>query len=97
MHPRKSKEIQSVLLKKGFKLEPKHKHHEFYYFVVNGKISSVYTYFSHSKKDYDNFLLSQIKKQLLFDNTSEFEDFLNCPFTETDYLEMLKRKNVINI
>ena len=43
MKPRKTKDIQKVLLKKGFSLYPKKEHHEFYYLTVNDIKYPVYT------------------------------------------------------
>jgi predicted RNA binding protein YcfA (HicA-like mRNA interferase family) len=96
MKQRKSRDIKVVLEKKGFKLNPQKDHHEYYFLVINGKKQSVYTYLSHSKKDYDSSLLSQIKKQLKFDNSEKFESFLDCPFTKENYFQMLKEKQIIN-
>jgi predicted RNA binding protein YcfA (HicA-like mRNA interferase family) len=95
MKLRKSKEIKAVLLKKGFELNPKKEHHEFYYLVINGKKQHIYTYFSHGKKDYDKTLLSLIKKQLKFESTENFENFLDCPFTKENYKQMLIDSNNI--
>jgi hypothetical protein len=87
--PRKSKDIKSSLLKKGFELNPEKQHHEFYYLVINGKKQRIYTYFSHSIKEYNTTLLSLIKNQLKFNNNSDFEQFIDCPFTLDDYIKML--------
>lgn len=90
MKPRKSKEIQKVLQKKGFILEPEKDHHQFYYLVIDGKKQNIKTYFSHGKQEYDKFLMSQIKKQLKFIETNLAEDFFNCPMSKEQYIEMLK-------
>jgi len=37
MKPRKTKDIQRVLEKKGFILEPAKEHHQFYYLEIGGK------------------------------------------------------------
>jgi hypothetical protein len=89
MKIRKACDIKKVLLKKGFVLDPKKDHHEFYFLFVDGKKQSIHTYFSHSLKDYDKSLLSQIKKQLKFDSAENFEGFLDCPFSKENYLKML--------
>ena len=89
MRPRKTKEIQKVLEKKGFVLEPEKDHHQFYCLLIDGKKQAINTYFSHSKKEYDKFLMSQIKKQLKFKETEKAEDFFDCPLTKEQYVEML--------
>lgn len=89
MKPRKSKDIQKVLEKKGFILEPEKDHHQFYYLLIDGKKQVVKTYFSHGKKEYGKFLMNQIKKQLKFRETEKAEDFFDCPMTKEQYVEML--------
>jgi|688.fasta_scaffold905226_2 predicted RNA binding protein YcfA (HicA-like mRNA interferase family) len=89
---RKSKDIISVLKKKGFVIEPEKDHHRYYCLLDrNGKKTTIYTYFSHGKKEYNTFLLKQIKKELKFNNNSDFEDFLNCPMSYDMYIEMLNK------
>ena len=89
MKPRKTKEIQKVLEKKGFVLEPEKDHHQFYYLQIDGKKQAIKTYFSHGKKEYDKFLMGQIKKQLKFKETEKAEDFFDCPLSKEQYVEML--------
>ena len=90
MKPRKTKDIQDVLLKKGFELNPKKKHHQFYYLKVDGKKHNIYTYLSHGNKEYSGSLMQNIKKQLKFKDTEKAENFLDCPMSKEDYIEMLK-------
>lgn len=97
MKPRKNKDIQKVLLKKGFILEPAKDHHQFYYLVIDGKKQAIKTYFSHSKKEYDKFLMNQIKKQLKFRETEKAEDFFDCPMSGQQYIEMLVELGEINM
>lgn len=61
MKPRKVKDIQKVLLRKGFKLNPEKEHHQFYSLVIDGVKYPVYTYLSHGKKEYSKNLMSEIK------------------------------------
>jgi predicted RNA binding protein YcfA (HicA-like mRNA interferase family) len=95
MKPRKTKDIQKVLLKKGFELNPEKDHHQFYYLTINGIKHPVYTYFSHGKKEYNKHLMSQIKKQLKFNSTEEAEDFFDCPMSAEQYVAMLTKNGTI--
>jgi hypothetical protein len=95
MKPRKSKDIQRVLLKKGFILEPNKDHHQFYYLEIDGVKQNVKTYFSHGKPEYDKFLMGQIKKQLKFIDNKSAEDFFDCPMTSDQYRSMLIKNKVI--
>jgi predicted RNA binding protein YcfA (HicA-like mRNA interferase family) len=89
MKPRKSKDIQKVLEKKGFVLDPEKDHHQFYCLHIDGKKQAIKTYFSHGKKEYNKFLMSQIKKQLKFKESEKAENFFDCPMTREQYVEML--------
>ncbi len=95
MKPRKSKEIKKVLLDKGFIINPDKTHHAFFYLYVNGKKHNIYTYFSHNMGEYGHNLMGQIKKQLKFTDTSQAEDFFDCPMSGKDYIEMLKNNGSI--
>ncbi len=95
MKPRKSKDIQSVLLKKGFVLNPEKDHHQFYYLIIDGKKQNIKTYFSHGKKEVDKFLMQQIKKQLKFSDNKLAEDFFDCPMSAQQYVEMLYENKII--
>ena len=66
MKPRKTKDIQKVLLRKGFILEPEIDHHQFYFLQIDCIKQAIKTYFSHGKKEYDKCLIGFIKKQLKF-------------------------------
>jgi hypothetical protein len=89
MKPRKSKDIQKVLQKKGFELDPAVDHHQFYYLVIQGVKQNIKTYFSHGKTEYDKFLMGQIKKQLKFADNKKAEDFFDCPMSGSQYVDML--------
>lgn len=97
MKPRKVKDIQKVLLKKGFKVYPKKEHHEFYYLTINDVKYPVYTYFSHGKNEYGKNLMGEIKKQLKFPSTEKAEDFFDCPMSAEQYKDMLREQGNITI
>lgn len=89
MKPRKTKDIQKVLEKKGFILDPSKDHHNFFYLVIDGKKQAIKTYLSHGEKEYDKYLMGQIKKQLKFNDSEKAEEFFDCPMTKEKYIEML--------
>jgi len=90
MKVRKTKAIQKVLKKKGFKLDPDKNDHKFFYLDLDGKKSSIFTFFSHSKKEYDKTLMSQIKTQLKFPDSKQAELFFDCPMSGDQYVDMLQ-------
>lgn len=95
MKPRKTKSLQQVLQQKGFVLNPEKDHHQFYSLYVDGKKQAVYTYLSHGLKEYSKNLMGQIKRQLSFTNSSEADDFFDCPMSAEQYVAMLRREGVL--
>ncbi len=95
MRARKTKDLKKVLKQKGFELKPEKKHHQYYYLIVDNKKTAIKTYFSHSKNEYDSFLMSPIKKQLKFKSTEKAEDFFDCTMSKKDYVDMLREDNEI--
>ncbi len=92
MKPRKIKNLDSQLKRKGFISEKRD--HTFYFLHYKNQKTSVYTKLSHSISEYGNNLLSQMARQLSLTN-SEFEDFLECPMTYDNLIERLKERNRI--
>lgn len=90
MKVRKIKELVNVLKKKGFEQHPQKNDHKFYYLTVGGKKTSIFTFFSHGKKEYGNSLMLKIKGQLRFQNTQTAEDFFDCPLSKEEYIKLLK-------
>lgn len=93
MRPRKSKDVEAALLKKGFRLEKGKQHHRYYVLYVDGKMTTIRTYISHGSPEYGKALMSAIKKQMKFSDNSQVEKFFDCPMSAEDYAEMLKKKN----
>jgi len=92
MKPRKTKNLDSQLKRKGFISDERD--HTFYFLHYKNKKTSVYTKLSHSISEYGNNLLSQMARQLSLTN-SEFENFLECPMTYDNLIEKLKERNRI--
>lgn len=95
MKPRKTKELYSTLLKKGFYEDSNRTSHKFLILMVDGKKANVKTFFSHGNKEYSPNLMSKMKIQLKFDTSSQAEDFFDCPMSKEKYIEMLKNKGVV--
>jgi hypothetical protein len=96
MKVRSAKDIEKALLAKGFEKHSS-KHHNYYYFIYNGKRSNISTYLSHGGKssDYGTNLMSKIKQQLKFNDSKTAERFLDCPFKEEQYIDLLKETGEI--
>lgn len=95
MKIRKVKDLVKVLKKKGFELHPEKNDHNFYFLIVDGKKTSINTFFSHGKSEYGDSLMLKIKTQLRFQNTKTAEDFFDCPLTKEKYIELLKTQGDI--
>jgi len=91
MKVRKVKDIQKVLKKKGFVLNPDKTDHKFYFLYINGKKQNIFKYISHGKQEYDKALMSRIKSQLKFPDQNTAEDFFNCPMSGEQYAAMLQQ------
>jgi hypothetical protein len=91
MRSRKVKDIEKVLLAKGFKLLKNKSDHYYYHLFYDGKKTNIFTFLSHGAKsdDYSSELMNRIKKQLHFIDSKLAENFLDCPMSEKDYLKML--------
>ena len=100
MKPRSVKDIEKTLLKKGFqKLSSNKKtHHSFYYFIHRGRKTSINTYLSHGakSKEYSSGLMNKIQHQLKFVDSNLAESFLDCPFKEDQYVDMLQKNGELD-
>jgi hypothetical protein len=96
MRARKPLDIEKALLKKGF-IKESDSHHNYYFLTVDGKKTDLYTYLSHGKnsKEYGSNLMDKVKKQLRFKDSNKAENFLDCPMTSIQYIEMLKELDAI--
>jgi predicted RNA binding protein YcfA (HicA-like mRNA interferase family) len=93
--PIKTRKIDSALKKKGFKIVKEKEDHIYYYFFISEKKTPIHTKLSHGIKEYNDGLLSAIRKQLKFDNKEELEDFIECTKSLEQYIEMLENKSII--
>lgn len=89
MRPRKTREIESVLKKKGF--VSREGDHTYFTLVVEGKRTSVFTKISHGIREYGSPLLGQIAKQLWLSGR-ELEDLLDCPMTYENLVSTMRLK-----
>jgi len=81
--------IQSSLLRKGFKGEDAD--HRVFRFYVGARKTSISTFISHGSlyKEYDDDLLSKMKRELCMPNKKYLIDFITCPVTRERYTEDL--------
>ncbi len=84
-------------IKEKFEVKENSTHHNYYKIYYQGK-RVVKTYCSHGSggKEIPKQALSDIKKQLLLNNSKQLRDLRDCPMTAEDYFNLLKQKNVIS-
>lgn len=89
------KQLEKALLRKGFRL--KEGDHKFLYFYFEGKVTSIRTKLSRGSShfEYGDELLGMIRRQLMLDTKDQLLGFINCPFKEEDYIQLLKRKGLL--
>ena len=87
--PRLKREVESALLKKGFK-QREGDHHHFIYFGLDGNKTPVVTKTSHtqSMRDIPDALLSLMAKQCKL-SKREFLNLVDCPLSRDEYHKLL--------
>jgi hypothetical protein len=85
--PRKTRDIVTGLKRKGF--VDQDGDHKFYVFVVDGKITQVYTKISHGEKEITDSLLGYMARQLHLPR-ADFDDLVDCPLTQEDYIQRMR-------
>ena len=92
--PRDKRDVISNLKKKGF-VDSKQTHHDYLTYKTNeGKISSVYTYTSHSGKEIADSILSQMAKQCKLTRT-QFLKLIDCTMNQQEYELELKNQSLL--
>ena len=84
----KTLDAASNICKKGF-TERTETHHKYYHFYYGGQKTLIKTFMSHGSKELDDYLQSQMAKQLKL-RKQDFVRFVNCEITEKDYIKHLK-------
>ena len=80
-------EFSRVLVSKGFE-RSEGKHHTVFYLNVNGKRTSVRTRLSHGGRRVDEWLQSQIARELHL-SKRELRQFIECEISEQEYIDMM--------
>ncbi len=89
----KGREINNALLSKGFR---KHENdHTYYVLYIRGKRTSIRTKLSHGSREYNDTLLSLIKRQLRMPSLQFLLDYVDCKADKEDYVTHLIEKEEI--
>ncbi len=87
-----SDKVKKSLLKKGF--DKVNKDHQFFIFKHGGK-EILHTKVSHGKKGLTRLLIGQMSRQCKL-SKDEFTDLVNCPLSKEQYLEILRKKGMLD-
>jgi len=95
MPKRKTRRIVSSLTKKGFIPKKGRSKHTKYTLFVEGKKTSVFTWISHGRDEYEDKLLNAMKKELRLESSQEFDDLIDCPMSAEMLISLLVKRGVI--
>lgn len=98
MAVRKRRDVKRALKKKGFVQESKKRDHDFYFYVVCGEKTEIYTYVSRGKKyvDLSDNLIAAMSRQLKL-TKAKFLELVDCPLTATGYRAFLEDEGHIEV
>ena len=92
--PRKAREVQRGLQRKGFR-ETDSRHRKYEYYKLNGQEGGINTLMSHgADRDISDHLLGQMARQLHL-NRRQFDELIDCRLGQSDYEAMLRRGGFI--
>ena len=96
MNPIPRRKLERALSQKGFQCEEGHNHRK-WFFYYQGRRTQIFTIISRGRgyKDYGNELLNKVKIQLRLDSIKQLIDLVNCPMTETDYMNHLRQQGIL--
>ena len=93
--PAKRRDFEKAALKKGFREIRKGTHVFYRYTDSKGEVyDRVHTMVSHGSgySDLSDALISKMSKQLLFDKKKDFEEFIECTYSEKKYRDHLRKE-----
>ena len=94
--PRATSDVKKALLKKGFREDVgRNRDHHYYFLYIDDDRKLIFTKISRgSHKDIDDNLLNQMKKQIKLPK-KQFNEYLNCTFSEEEYINYLQENNLL--
>ncbi|MCY7273984.1 MAG: hypothetical protein LH702_09580 [Phormidesmis sp. CAN_BIN44] len=94
--PKKKAKVEAALQRKGFELD-EGDHHYFTYITLDGKVTTIKTKTSHTKKmkEIPDNILSLMAKQCHLKN-SDFLKLVDCPLSREDYEALLQVEGLID-
>lgn len=90
----KARDIDRALKKKGF-VEEYGKRHVKYHLQIDGKLTGISTGMSYGSGEPRQTLLHQIKNEMGFDDSDDFENYVDCTMSYEQYVAYLKRNGKV--
>jgi hypothetical protein len=87
--PAKARKVDHALVKKGF--APGEGNHHFYFLVVDGKTTGIFTKISHGHDEISDKNLGRMARQMKI-SRREFDSFIDCKLTVDDYISQLRKE-----
>lgn len=91
----KGPNFRQALSKKGFHDQGKGKDHHWMVLYVDGKKTHIKTKVSRGSKDIPRRVFSAIYKQLNMPNHAYLLEYLKCPKSYEDYIQMLQENDAL--
>jgi hypothetical protein len=92
--PLKVRAVSQALKSKGFAQDDR-RDHVYYFFFHNGKKTQIYTKISHGQSEITDPLCSAMARQIKL-TSSQFRDFVDCPLSLDNYLEVLVKSKYLS-
>jgi predicted RNA binding protein YcfA (HicA-like mRNA interferase family) len=90
-----AKDLEKALLKKGFQKQEGGRHTQYYFYYKNNRTSVRVSVSRGSKAVYSNNLIGYVRKEMKLSDNQQLELFIECTFTEEQYIKHLIESKVI--
>jgi hypothetical protein len=84
--PRKQREVEKGLCRKGFRRAESH-HHFFIYHSLGGEKTNLFTKTSHGNIELSDYLLGRMARQIKL-SKSQFFEFVDCTISQQAYEDL---------
>lgn len=84
--PRKQREVEKGLCRKGFRRAESH-HHFFIYYSLGGEKTNLFTKTSHGNSELSDYLLGRMARQINL-SKSQFFGLVDCTISQQSYEDL---------
>ena len=87
--PYDARKVTASLQRKGFLR--RQNDHTFFHLIVDGKDAGIFTKISQGEREIGTPLAKKMQHQMQLPSSSDFRDFVDCPMSADEYLDLLRR------